>query len=74
MRMSPWIGLAVLMVVGGSGVAAGQDLSAVPPAELALQAAPVISPPGPEYAGAARAFQGIPGVERAPNGRRNHDE
>jgi hypothetical protein len=69
MRIVYCVPLVVLMVVGGSGVAAGQALSAIPPAELALQAAPVISPPGPEYAGAARAFQGIPGVERVPNGR-----
>ena len=69
MRIVYCVPLVVLMVVGGSGVAAGQDLSAIPPAELALQAPQVISPPGPEYADAARAFQGIPGVERAPNGR-----
>jgi len=30
---------------------------------------PVKSPPGPEYAESTRKFQGIPGIERAPNGR-----
>lgn len=29
----------------------------------------VIAPPGPEYADAGRMFQGIPGIERAANGR-----
>lgn len=35
----------------------------------ALQAPPVLIPPGPKYADSTRAFQGIPGIERAANGR-----
>ena len=35
----------------------------------ALEAARVITDPGPEYADATRKFQGIPGIEQARNGR-----
>jgi predicted neuraminidase len=35
----------------------------------ALSPAPVQVDPGPEYGNATRVFQGIPGIERAPNGR-----
>ncbi|HOF41296.1 MAG TPA: sialidase family protein [Candidatus Hydrogenedentes bacterium] len=35
----------------------------------ALAAPPIIMNPGPEYADSTRLFQGIPGIERAPNGR-----
>jgi hypothetical protein len=35
----------------------------------ALDPAPVIVPPGPEYADATRLFQGIPGIERSRKGR-----
>ncbi len=35
----------------------------------AMQAPPVHVPPGPEYADSKRMFQGIPGIERAANGR-----
>lgn len=35
----------------------------------ALKASPVLSDPGPKYAGSTRIFQGIPGIERAGNGR-----
>ena len=41
--------------------APGKDLALVPP--------PVNTAPGPEYADDTRVFQGIPGLERAPNGR-----
>lgn len=37
--------------------------------DLALQAPPVDSAPGPEYHSAARLWQGIPSVERTPDGR-----
>ena len=37
--------------------------------ELALKPPRVIDHPGPEYADSARAWQGIPGVERSPRGR-----
>jgi len=38
-------------------------------ADPAMQAPPIIVDPGAEYAPETRAFQGIPGIERAPNGR-----
>jgi hypothetical protein len=34
-----------------------------------VQAPPVITSPGPEYSASARNWQGIPGIERASNGR-----
>jgi predicted neuraminidase len=37
--------------------------------DLALQAAPVATNPGPAYGPGTRPFQGIPGIERAPGGR-----
>lgn len=40
-----------------------------PADDPALQPPTVNSHPGPEYADNARAFQGIPGIERASNGR-----
>ncbi|HPO12647.1 MAG TPA: sialidase family protein [Candidatus Hydrogenedentes bacterium] len=46
-----------------------QDAGEVPPKELALNSPRIASPPGAEYAGANRLFQGIPGIERASNGR-----
>ncbi|MFW6437853.1 MAG: sialidase family protein [Armatimonadota bacterium] len=38
-------------------------------ADAAMQAPPVIPDPGAEYAPETRIFQGIPGIERASNGR-----
>ena len=35
----------------------------------ALATVPIIRNPGPEYDDSTRLFQGIPGIERAPNGR-----
>jgi len=40
-----------------------------PAADPALLAPPVNTAPGPEYADDTRLFQGIPGIERAANGR-----
>ncbi len=37
--------------------------------ELCRTPPPVIFAPGPEYGSEARKYQGIPGIERAPNGR-----
>ncbi len=39
------------------------------PEDLALKPVPVNFHPGPEYGHLARNWQGIPGIERAPNGR-----
>ena len=55
-----WVCICAMGAAGETGIA---------PHELALQPAPVIAPPGPEYADDQRLFQGIPGLERAPNGR-----
>lgn len=41
----------------------------LPAQDPALQAPPVNTSPGAEYADGARAWQGIPGIERAANGR-----
>jgi predicted neuraminidase len=48
-------------VLGGSPGRAAED--------LALKAPPVNTRPGDAYASRTRAFQGIPGIERARNGR-----
>ena len=37
--------------------------------DLALVPPPIDTDPGPEYGNTQRRFQGIPGIERAPNGR-----
>ncbi len=39
------------------------------PLALALEPPAIYAQPGPEYAASTRPFQGIPGIERAPNGR-----
>lgn len=60
----PWIRMAVLAgtALAGAARAAGtNDIALVPP--------PLNFTPGPEYADRARMFQGIPGIERAGNGR-----
>src|SRR5436853_5335880 len=44
------------------------SLRAAPPLEVARPPVPNFSP-GPEYADTVRLFQGIPGIERAANGR-----
>jgi len=43
--------------------------AAAPADDPALQPPPVNTAPGPEYADNTRVFQGIPGIERAANGR-----
>ena len=43
--------------------------TAFPDGDPALDAPPVLLNPGPEYADDARVWQGIPGLERAKNGR-----
>src|ERR1041384_8303317 len=49
-------------------VAFAVSLFAAPADEVARPPVPNFSP-GPEYADAVRMFQGIPGIERASNGR-----
>lgn len=48
---------------------AGGVLAADPPADPALEPVRVNTSPGSEYADNTRLFQGIPGIERARNGR-----
>lgn len=67
MSLCSW-GMLVTVLFMAS-VSGGQELVDVPPTELGLQPAPIIMPPGEKYAGCDRAFQGIPGIERAANGR-----
>jgi hypothetical protein len=45
------------------------DKAAADANDPALQPPPVNTAPGPEYADDTRIFQGIPGIERAKNGR-----
>ncbi len=58
-----------------SAVPGGQtsNITAASPArtypDVALQPPPINTSPGVEYASWTRMFQGIPGIERAPNGR-----
>jgi predicted neuraminidase len=61
-RIPPFFMTVVLVVVS---VAGGQP----PAADPALQPSPINTHPGPEFADSTRAFQGIPGIERAANGR-----
>jgi len=71
MRMQKLWPVAVLgLILWGAPLA----LAAVVPAasttnDVALCPPPLNFAPGPEYGGGVRMFQGIPGIERAPNGR-----
>ena len=58
------MGLLLVLVLGV--VAAGAAARAE---DAARRAPPLCFNPGPEYADGARMFQGIPGIERAANGR-----
>lgn len=57
------IGLVLILALAASALADGLS------DPVAAAAPAVIAPPGPEYADAVRMFQGIPGIERAANGR-----
>lgn len=65
--------LALLHAAAGSAYAQEgaqmQRQEAAATADPAMQAPPVVLNPGPDYAPQTRVFQGIPGIERAPNGR-----
>ncbi|MBN2311181.1 MAG: exo-alpha-sialidase [Candidatus Hydrogenedentes bacterium] len=72
----PWLAIALLAICCPARPCRAQieENAPVTPEEqernaLALKPAPVILSPGPQYAGSARIFQGIPGIERALNGR-----
>lgn len=64
-RVLSLLSLALLLVVCLQAPAR----SAEPSDPVAAEAPAVIVSPGPEYADAVRMFQGIPGIERAANGR-----
>lgn len=57
--------VTIALVSMGFAVQAAESVAE----DAALATPPVIFDPGPEYAGGERLFQGIPGIERAPNGR-----
>ncbi|HOH32361.1 MAG TPA: sialidase family protein [Candidatus Hydrogenedentes bacterium] len=64
--MTRWV-LAVLAAGLALGFAVHAEEGAA--SDLALAAPPILMNPGPEYGDDTRLFQGIPGIERAPNGR-----
>lgn len=69
--MTPFSNPLCLMLVAGlcAVVSAIGGASAEDAGGPSLQAPPVNRAPGEKYAGSTRQFQGIPGLERAPNGR-----
>ena len=56
-----------LVVFAAGFVVCASILSQEP--DTALDSPQIIVNPGPEYAAETRPFQGIPGIERAANGR-----
>lgn len=67
MRMFFFCAWMVLCIVGLSAAAHCQAPDNIAPHELAMQPPQVNTQPGPQFR--HRAFQGIPGIERAANGR-----
>ena len=68
------IALAAIIIAGSVAEAQKKDVDTVAEdhskrVDLALAAAPVVWSPGEAYGNATRRFQGIPGIERAANGR-----
>jgi hypothetical protein len=61
---------AAIIFVGLQAIAQEADVK-LPNGEpdIALAPAPVLQPPGADYGDQTRKFQGIPGIERAENGR-----
>ncbi len=55
---------ALLVLLASVGAASAADVT-----DGSLKAPDVFLEPGPQYADEVRMFQGIPGIERAPNGR-----
>ena len=64
-RQLAWCVPCVLILFGAARASAGADAEK----DVAKRAPPVNFSPGPEYADGVRMFQGIPGIERAANGR-----
>ena len=63
------LALGVLLAWHTPQAGAGEAAGAQDDATDATPWRPIKAPPGPEYADSTRMFQGIPGIERAPNGR-----
>jgi hypothetical protein len=63
-RLSVTLAAGVMWLAVAHAAGAGEAAE-----DPALQAPPVNTRPGPEYADSTRAFQGIPGIERAASGR-----
>ncbi len=63
-----WLGPAITLD-GTAHVAMAAETGGSTSEDLALQPSPIDLAPGPEYGDEVRAFQGIPGIERAGNGR-----
>ncbi len=67
--MAAVMGLTLLAAAGTACAQEEATMEQPTDADPAMEAPPVILDPGPEYADETRIFQGIPGIERAPNGR-----
>lgn len=69
-RRALWVAVAISVTRFSSEVTGARGAGPERPEnDPALQPPPINTRPGPEYADSTRAFQGIPGIERAPNGR-----
>jgi predicted neuraminidase len=64
------LSLSLAITTGGTAhIAMAADTSLPATEDLALRAPPINTAPGREYGDDVRIFQGIPGIERARNGR-----
>ena len=66
-RPTLWVAVAALCASLAAHPGPGE--AAAMKDDAALQPSPLNFAPGPEYADGVRMFQGIPGIERAPQGR-----
>jgi hypothetical protein len=64
-----YLAMGYLLLASCVTIVVGDPTTAPVEPDLALQPAPVLSPPPKQYANDKRRFQGIPGIERAPHGR-----
>src|SRR3569623_941375 len=62
-------GLFTLAASLAMGADPATDIAPTTQPDLALQPAPVLSPPPAQYGDNVRLFQGIPSIETAPHGR-----
>ncbi len=66
MAGATYVGFITILTAAAAWTASGAEL---PKADPALEVQQLQTSPGPEYAQTNRKFQGIPGIERARNGR-----